>query len=119
MMQTQSALAAYTNAGEAVRSDREREYDAVARVTRMLKEARERGDRVETAKALATQYRLWSMFFTELSVPGNGLPEALQKQLRTLAAVVLQNADYKPGDAVDFEFHIGVNQNIMDGLAGG
>lgn len=119
MMQNQSAVAAYAMAGEAVRSDRSRERDAVARVTRMLKEARDSGDRVETAKAVATQYRLWSMFFTDLSVPGNALPEQLRKQLTTIAAVVLQNADYRPGDEVDFEFHITVNESIMEGLAGG
>ncbi|MGM0562129.1 MAG: flagellar biosynthesis regulator FlaF [Pseudomonadota bacterium] len=119
MMQNQSAVAAYAQAGEAVRSDRDRERDAIARVTRMLKEARDSGSRLDTAKAVATQYRLWSMFFTDLSVPGNGLPEELQKQLRGIAAAVLQNAEYRPGDDVDFEFHISVNENIMEGLAGG
>lgn len=114
-----TGAAAYARQQSASKSGREQEWEALARTTQMLRHARDGEDRIEQARALSTQYRLWHIFVTDLADADNALPAELRKQLIGLGQVVLREAEYRPGSEPDFDFLIEINETIMDGLRGG
>ncbi|WP_022727342.1 flagellar biosynthesis regulatory protein FlaF [Fodinicurvata sediminis] len=98
---------------------RAREFQALERVTATLRQARDTGEAAEAERGLAMQKQLWTAFIEDLSAPGNALPAELRQQLTNIGAVVLQNANVANDESIDFDFHINVNEAIMEGLQGG
>lgn len=115
-----SALAqsAYGLKAPGVRSERETEYQIIARVTGALTRARETGAAVETAKAVYDNTRLWTALIVDLIGDGNRLPDALRAQLISLARFsIVHGARVQEGEAT-LDALIDVNQSILKGLRG-
>ena len=64
-----------------IRTDRDNEYDAFARVTRRLKVADVAGRGAVACEAVHMNTQLWSALATDLALPDNALPDALKAQL--------------------------------------
>ena len=115
------ARRAYGSAHAPVRTARGTEYQALARVTKELRNAAINGrkDFPALAEALLKNKKLWSIFATDVAHPDNELPEQLRANIiglmafthRHTAAVLARRANVQP--------LIEVNAAIMRGLAGG
>ena len=92
------------------------EHRALARVNGMLVSGAEKGG-VALAEACHMNRMLWTIFQSDLALPGNALPDALKAQLISLsmwvqrytAKVLFENASIDP--------LVSVNRSIMEGLA--
>ena len=93
---------------------RDQEADVFRYAIGALRSARDE-DSVARVKALADNRRLWGMVTDLMLDPDNKLPEALRAQIISIGLAVQRNMD---GDAPDFDFLIGVNENMAAGLSG-
>lgn len=118
MMQNSQAYTADVPEAVTGQEMRANEFHALEQVTTILRQARDTGSVEKSAKGIALQHRLWNAFLEDLSAPGNALPVELRQQLTNIGAVVLQNTDTVEGGGPDFDFHINVNEAIMEGLQG-
>ncbi len=112
-MQTLTRAArAYENAS-AHRSPREQEADVFRYANGALRSGRNGGP-MARVKAIADNRRLWMTVVDLLRDPANALPAELRASVVSVGLAVQREMD---GDAPDFEFLIGVNENIAAGLA--
>ena len=70
---------------------------------------------IQKIRALADNRRLWIMVSDLMRDPGNALPEPLRASIVSIAMSVQREMDQ---DEPDFDFLIGINENIAAGLAG-
>lgn len=96
------------------RSLRDQEADVFRYAIGALRSARDEGP-LPRVKALADNRRLWGTVTDLMRDPDNKLPEALRAQIVSLGLAVQRNMD---GEAPDFDFLIGVNENMAAGLSG-
>lgn len=114
-MTAHHAGAGYGSARTAVNSPRQIEYQAFARVTHGMRDAR---DFPDLADALHRNLKLWTLLAADVAGQGNSLPQALRAQLFYLAEftrdhttlVLRRKAD--PGPLIE------INTAIMKGLRG-
>ena len=113
---TQRQLGAYAKTNMIVKSDREAERDVIGLVTARLRAAAKSDDQIVRARALADNSSMWSIFVSDLSSDGNQLQTELRAQIVSVGLAVIRESKRRDTRAVDFDFLIEVNQNIMDGL---
>lgn len=101
-------------ASAAHRSLRDQEADVFRYAIGALRSARKEGP-VSQVRALADNRRLWGTVTDLMRDPGNKLPETLRAQIISLGLAVQRNMD---GESPDFDFLIGVNENMAAGLSG-
>lgn len=101
-------------ASAAHRSLRDQEADVFRYAIGALRSARNEGP-VARVKALADNRRLWGMVTDLMRDPENRLPEALRAQIISVGLAVQRHID---GETPDFDFLIGVNENMAAGLSG-
>lgn len=107
------AMKAYA-ASSATRSLREQEAEVFRRAITALKRGREAGLVVQV-RALADNTRLWTMVVDLMRDPQNGLPAPLRASIVSVGLAVQREMQ---SDAPDFDFLIGVNEDIAAGLCG-
>jgi flagellar biosynthesis regulator FlaF len=108
------AIQAY-RAASRYRSQRDQEADVFRQATVALKRVRDNAPRIQQIRALADNRRLWMTVTDLMRDPGNSLPEPLRASIISVGLSVQREMDReKP----DFDFLIGINENIAAGLAG-
>lgn len=99
-----------------VRTTRDVEYDALSRVTGMLRKSAASGDRLAEIQAVRKNIELWTILAGDLSSEGNKLPKELRAQLLSLAAFSLRHSQAVFTKDANTEALIDVNMSIMKGL---
>jgi flagellar protein FlaF len=92
------------------------EHRALARVTGMLLNGAEKGGAV-LAEACHMNRMLWTVFQTDLALPGNALPDALKAQLISLSMWVQRYTAKVLFEHASIDPLVSVNRAIMEGLA--
>lgn len=92
------------------------EHRALARVTGMLLTGAEKGG-AALAEACHMNRMLWTIFQTDLALPGNALPDALKAQLISLSIWVQRYTNKVLFENASIEPLVQVNRSIMDGLS--
>lgn len=103
---------------QVTRTPRDTEYDAFARVTRLLRKAAANDSRLEIIEAVDRNNRLWTILASDLISEENKLPDDAKAGLLSLADFSLRH-----GRAVMFHKHstdvlIDINLSVMKGLRG-
>lgn len=114
-MQSMTTATKAYQAAAAHRNLREQEADVIRRVNGGLRTARAQGS-VPRARALADNRLLWITISDLMRDPTNALPADLRASIISIGKAVERELD---GSAPDFEFLIGVNENLAAGLAAG
>ena len=113
-MQTMTRAAQAYKAASAHRNLREQEADIIRQTIGALRSARTQG-LIPQVRALADNRRLWTVVIDLVRDPTNALPEPLRAAIISVGLTVQREMDK---ENPDFEFLIGVNENIAAGLAG-
>lgn len=113
-MQTMTRAAQAYQAASAHRNLREQEADIIRQTIGALRSARTQG-LIPQVRALADNRRLWTVVIDLVRDPTNALPEPLRAAIISVGLTVQREMDK---ENPDFEFLIGVNENIAAGLAG-
>ncbi len=113
------ARMAYGSPGTPVRSGRSTEYDLFARITRRLREAHAKGrsGRMDLARALHDNQRLWTTLAVDLADDGNGLPRELRARLFYLAEFTRVHTSKVLSDDASAGVLVDINTAVMRGLA--
>ena len=117
------SVLAYKRAQTTVSDPRENEYRLFAQVTRALMEARDEEANAESGrsetyfKTVNWNRSLWMTLATDLSMPGNQLPDQLKAQLLSLAIWVGRETGKVIRGESSVSPFIEVNRAIMAGLA--
>jgi flagellar protein FlaF len=121
MNSTVFARNAYATAAAPVRTHRDSEYAAFARVTHALKSIDETDKTAfpRLAGAVSDNQRLWATLAEDLMSDGNGLPDALRAQLVGLAEFVRRHGLLVLAGKASVVPLIDINTSIMRGLRGG
>jgi flagellar biosynthesis regulator FlaF len=109
---TQAARAYGTAANH--RSLREQEADVFYRAIGALKAARDAGT-IPRVRAIADNRRLWMAVNDLMRDPLNPLPQTLRASIVSVGLTVQREME---NATPDFDFLIGVNENIAAGLSG-
>ena len=96
------------------RSQREQEADVFRRASGALKAAR-RANPIQRVQAIADNRRLWITVAGLMRDPLNALPEDLRASIVSVGMAVQREMDQ---ESPDFDFLIGINENIAAGLSG-
>lgn len=115
------AAASYGSTSAPVKSPRQIEYQAFARVTRAMNAAAEKDDTDPTAfpglaEALFQNSKLWLIIASDVGKPTNGLPESLRAQLLSLAEFTRAHTGKVLAREATAEPLIEINTSIMRGL---
>ena len=113
MQSMMRATQAY-QASSAHRNLREQEADVIRQTIGALRSARTQG-LIPQVKALADNRRLWMTVIDLVSDPTNALPDNLRASIISVGLAVQREMDK---ERPNFDFLIGVNENIAAGLAG-
>lgn len=101
-----------------IRTDRDNEYLAVSRVTRMLQSAQESGNGNETIRATHANSELWIALAADLATTGNMLPDQLKANLISLAIFSIKHGHRVLHEDASLEPLLDINLHIMKGLRG-
>lgn len=114
------AQRAYSSVSTPIRTHRGTEYEAVARITKRLRAAAEKGDSgfPALAAALHDNKKLWSIFATDVADPGNGLPAELKARIFYLAEFTFKHTSEILGRRANAAPLIDINTAILRGLRG-
>ncbi|MGS0626128.1 flagellar biosynthesis regulator FlaF [Ralstonia sp. VS2407] len=113
MQMTSRAARAY-QASSGHRSLREQEADVFRRANGALRATRDAGPTARI-RALADNRRLWGTVFALMRDPHNALPEGLRAQIVSIGLAVQRDME---GETPDWDFLIGINDQIAAGLSG-
>ena len=113
MQMTSYAARAY-QASSGRRSLREQEADVFRRVNGALRTTRDAGE-MARIRALADNRRLWGTIMDLVRDPANALPEPLRAHIVSIGLAVQRDMD---GANPDWDFLIGINEQIAAGLCG-
>ena len=113
MSNATQAIQAYKTASR-YRSQRDQEADVFHRANGALKSARDAGP-IQQIRALADNRRLWITVLDLMRDPANALPQPLRASIISVGLAVQRDMD---GEMPDFDFLIGINENIAAGLSG-
>lgn len=115
------AQRAYAAAAAPTRTPRGMEYQAVARITRKLQDAADKGPSGFTAlvEALHQNRKLWLIFAQDVSGKGNALPEELKARIFYLAEFTRNHTSKVLARTADVQPLLDVNKAILCGLRGG
>jgi flagellar biosynthesis regulator FlaF len=101
-------------ATQQTRSLRDQEADVFRRVNYGLKAAMN-GDRIERARAVADNRRLWMAVEAAMMHPANQLPKALKVSILSLGRLIQRETDTQ---TPDIQFLINMNDQMIAGLSG-
>lgn len=112
------ALSAYGNPKASVKSPRQVEYQAFAKITQDLKGASTENviEFPRLVAALHENLRLWTIVATDVVVDENELPDALRAQLFYLAEFTRAHTSKVLKGEAETEALIDINTAIMKGL---
>ena len=118
MNATRMAQNAYGNDTHPIKTSRDIEYDAFARITSRMKEAAARGrdGYIELVAAMHDNRRLWILLVTDIVDKKNPLPAELKARLMYLAEFTdthsrrVLKGDADPGPLIE------INASVMAGL---
>ncbi len=113
-MQTITQAARAYESASVFRSQREQEADVFRRVIGALRGARHAGP-IARVRALADNRRLWSVVADLMRDPDSPLPMPLRASIISVGLAVQREMD---SETPDFDFLIGVNENLAAGLSG-
>lgn len=117
MTALEKAHAAYGASIRVTRSERDTEFDVLARVTRRLRAASAlHAPFPDLARAIHDNRSLWSLFALDLSLPSNGLPDDLRQGLLSLARFVDEHSSKVLKEAASVDVLIDINTAVMRGL---
>ncbi len=120
MTTAQLARTAYARSRPTIRTDRQTEYDAFARITRQLQQAAD-GDAAafpRLAAAIHDNRRLWTILAIDVAHPDNRLPEDLKSRILTLAQFTHRHGAKVLEGQASPDILIEINTAIMAGLRG-
>nr|WP_247651090.1 flagellar biosynthesis regulator FlaF [Roseovarius autotrophicus] len=114
------AQAAFRSQVQTVRTPRALEYDALARVTRGLRNAPvDRPDAIgRLAAAVHANQELWILFAVDVADPHNPLPLTLRAQILELARFTRVHSRRILLEGASVEPLVDINMALMRGLAG-
>lgn len=117
MNATLLAQSAYGKADQAVRTPRDIEYEAFARMTHRLKKASEEAnDFPGLARAVHDNRHLWSILASDVARNDNGLPAELRNHIYTLAQFTRKQSQKVLHREGTVDALIEINTAIMRGL---
>ena len=103
-------------ASNAVRTDKDNEYTIFARITHMLRRAREDVPTPERLMAVHKNNDLWTILAADLSHPGNSLPDRLKADLLSLAIFSIRHGHAVMSGSATVDPLIDINMAMMRGL---
>ncbi len=109
---------AYRNDAHLVRTDRDTEYDAFARITHRLKAATRQGEDGfrDLVNALYDNRKLWTILAIDVADKANPLPKSLRARIVYLAEFTQQYSSKVLARQATAEPLIEINTAIMRGL---
>ncbi|MCF6233681.1 MAG: flagellar biosynthesis regulator FlaF [Rhodobacteraceae bacterium] len=115
------AMHAYSAVSTTVKTPRNIEYDAVARITHRLRSEAGKGIKgfPGLAKALYDNKRLWNIFAVDVADADNRLPPALKAQIFYLAEFTSQHTTKVLARKADVGPLLEINIAILNGLQSG
>jgi flagellar biosynthesis regulator FlaF len=113
-MQTLTNAARAYESASVFRSQREQEADVFRRAIGALRAARGGGP-ITRIRALADNRRLWMTVVDLMRDPDSALPMPLRASIISVGLAVQREMDR---ESPDFEFLIGINENMAAGLSG-
>ncbi|MFT3687982.1 flagellar biosynthesis regulator FlaF [Paenirhodobacter sp.] len=118
MNATLMARSAYAGTDSAIRTPRDIEYEAFARVTHRLKRAGQHAkeDYPGLVRAIHDNRELWSLLAADVALPENGLPLELRKRVAFLAEFTRVQSRKVLSENASLDILIEVNTAIMRGL---
>lgn len=118
--QSTAAHAAYSRPEAPHRTQRDLEYDLLARATKALSRAAEQRNENFPAlvAALEENQRLWSTLAADVAEPENGLPARLRAQLFYLYEFTSQHSAAVRDHQASINVLIDINTAVMRGLRG-
>ena len=114
-----NAVSSFSSTGygnSVVRTARDAEYDIFSRVTRMLRQATERGHGPDMIAAVDKNNQLWTILASDLADAGNALPDEVRAGLLSLAGFSLRHGHQALAGKVSLAPLIDVNMAMMRGL---
>jgi flagellar protein FlaF len=113
----EQARAAYGASARVTRTNRDTEFEVLARITRRLKLSMAPDAAFsELASALHDNRSLWGAFALDLATPGNGLPVDLRNRLLSLARFVEEHTSKVLSQTGSAEVLVEINTAVMRGL---
>ncbi|WP_342212764.1 flagellar biosynthesis regulator FlaF [Pukyongiella litopenaei] len=114
-------MQAYSSAATPTRTERDREYEAVAKITHRLRAEADRTpvDFPALAEALHDNKKLWQIFATDVSDAANPLPQDLKARIFYLAEFTHQHTSEVLARRGDVAPLLDINTAVMRGLRGG
>lgn len=103
---------------DAVRTNRDIEYDALSRVNRMIRNSIASGDKSAQILAVDKNNQLWTIFAADLASDSSELPDELRANLLSLAAFSLRHGHATLAGKVSPDVLIDINLSVMKGLRG-
>lgn len=113
------ARSAYASATAKIKSPRNTEYDAFARITRQLKASSATHEFQALARAIHDNRRLWTLLAADVLEPENELPAPIRARIVYLAEFVFQHSSKVLAGNATADALIDINKAIMRGLHGG
>ncbi|OCX63398.1 flagellar biosynthesis regulator FlhF [Thioclava sp. SK-1] len=112
------AKTAYANPSQSIRTERDIEFDAFARITSRLRNSAAKGKDgfPELAAAVYENRKLWSIISADVSSDENGLPKALRARLYYLNKFTQQHSGKVLKQSASVDPLIEINTAIMRGL---
>ncbi|MCW9042520.1 MAG: flagellar biosynthesis regulator FlaF [Pseudopelagicola sp.] len=97
------------------------EYDAVARITRQLRNASRKGATgfSDLVQAVHMNRRLWTLFATNVADTDNALPDSLRAQLFYLAEFTQAHSEKILSGEASVRPLLEINMAVLRGLRGG
>lgn len=112
------AMRAYTQTSSPIKTERQSEYDTIARVTKELKAASLEAakDFPRLAAALHKNNELWTLLALDAAGKNNGLPKDLRARIVFLAEFTKRHAAQVLGRKSDVGPLLEINTAILRGL---
>ncbi|TQS71474.1 flagellar biosynthesis regulator FlaF [Rhodobacteraceae bacterium] len=112
------AKTAYATPNQAIRTNRDIEFDAIARATSGLRKAidPDTGSFPKLVEAIHYNRKLWKIFSQDAASDGNMLPEALRLQLLNLRKFTESHSSKVLAGNANVDPLIEINTAIMRGL---
>ena len=102
----------------AIRTERDTEYDAFSRITFALRTAAQGDDPHQVIQAVHANTELWTILAADLMQPGNALADEIKAGLLSLANFSIKHGHAVMNGATEIGVLIDINISIMKGLRG-
>jgi flagellar biosynthesis regulator FlaF len=109
--------AAYAGVQQASETPRDLEIRAISHITRQLVAANGAGaDPIDRIRALNGNVRLWSMLISDLSAPGNALPDGVKAGYISLGLFARRKSVAALACGADLSTLIRLNTDVLEAL---